>query len=263
VSVTGTETQVTRTNWTERTITNQIEVRMPRNVFVNEYRTNWIERTLTNVIPVHATNIVVKTVTNRMVVNVAHTNFVTACSTNWQTLNITNWQTVLVLKTNWITQRLTNVAEIELSSTRIASPQTAPPKGTLPANATRAGMPLPLPIVPSKDPLSLEAVMTSPPSANNPAEVQLNVRWAVNGEDPLEVRQWRVQRADETVLCFGQDRQFSRELPAGEYFVEVKAQRDGTSPLLVAQGLLRVTSRIAVIQQIPVATKPGSANPTR
>ena len=29
-----------KTNWLERSITNEIEIRMPLNVFVNEYHTN-------------------------------------------------------------------------------------------------------------------------------------------------------------------------------------------------------------------------------
>jgi hypothetical protein len=37
------ERNITRTNWTERWITNFIEVRMPTNVFVDEFHTNWIE----------------------------------------------------------------------------------------------------------------------------------------------------------------------------------------------------------------------------
>jgi hypothetical protein len=257
ISVSRGETYVTRTNWIERTITNQIEIRMPRNVFVNEYRTNWVEQNVTNVIPVYATNQVVRTVTSKVVVDALYTNFVNAYSTNWKTLNLTNWVTFLVLKTNWITQQLTNVEEIDLVASRVASPPMAP----VLAKEARAETASRLSTTTITDSLLLEAVMTTPPSVNNPAKVQLSVRWVSDADGPLEVKQWRVQRADETVLCFGQDRQFKRELPMGEYLVEVRAQRDGNSPLLLACGTLTVSSRAAVIQQIPAARKlAASAN---
>ena len=43
------EQSVSRTNWTERWITNLIEVRMPENVFVDKFHTNWLRQYYTNV----------------------------------------------------------------------------------------------------------------------------------------------------------------------------------------------------------------------
>ena len=57
---------MSRTNWVDRSITNVIEVRMPRNVFVNQYRTNWFESLTTNVISVYATNRLTRFQTNHV-----------------------------------------------------------------------------------------------------------------------------------------------------------------------------------------------------
>ena len=259
-SLSAGETYETSTTWLDRTITNQIEIRIPRNVYVNEYRTNWIERTVTKVIPVYATNQTVKTVTNQVVVNAFHTNFVNAYSTNWKTFTLTNWETVLVLKTNRVSQQLTNVEVIDLVAARVASPPTVPTSDP-PAAKKGALIVLSSSAATLTDALLLEAVMTTPPSVNGRAEVQLSVKWAEDASRPLEVRQWRVEREDETVLCFGQGRQFKRELPVGEYTVEASVQRDAKSPLLLARGTLTITSRDAVIRQMPgVDTLAASAN---
>ena len=66
---TGAETYTTRTNWADRTITNVIEVRMPRNIFVNEFHTNWHDQVITTVVEVEKTNLITRTVTNTVVVD--------------------------------------------------------------------------------------------------------------------------------------------------------------------------------------------------
>src|SRR5262252_8664317 len=78
----GAEVNVTHTNSVDRWITNVIEVRVPKNVFVSEVHTNWIERRSTNVIPSYATNKVVRTITNVVPVEVYSTNFVNGYRTN-------------------------------------------------------------------------------------------------------------------------------------------------------------------------------------
>ena len=74
-TATGAETYVTRTNWVENAITNVVEVRMPKNVFVNEYHTNWIDHVRTNV--------VTKELPRQVVVDFVHTNVITHYSTNY------------------------------------------------------------------------------------------------------------------------------------------------------------------------------------
>src|SRR5947209_16798726 len=126
----GFEATVVQTNGLDRWITNVVEVRMPVNHFVNQYHTNHIEVVRTNVVAFYATNWVtrlhtnivwlnvprtnwVSTVrTNTVVLEAVKTNFVVAYQTNLKTLNLTNWKTVLILKTTWVIQPITNVAEI-------------------------------------------------------------------------------------------------------------------------------------------------------
>src|SRR6266446_1474954 len=60
----GAEIDVARTNWTERWITNFIDVRMPTNIFVDEFHTNWLRQFVTNVVDVYATNWIKQEVTN-------------------------------------------------------------------------------------------------------------------------------------------------------------------------------------------------------
>jgi len=122
---------VVRTNWSEKTITNQVEVRMPRNIFVSQYFTNYTDsfhtntvvtyvtniftKTLTNTVALNLvrTNYIAKTITNEIPVELVQTNFVALYRTNLQTLNFTNWQTVLVMTTNWVTQTLTNTVKLK------------------------------------------------------------------------------------------------------------------------------------------------------
>src|SRR5260221_199165 len=146
------EIDVARTNWTERWITNFIDVRMPTNIFVDEFHTNWLRQFVTNVVDVYATNWINQEVTNRISVPATRTVRVTEYKTNWTSLRrtneiaveamrtnfvnqwqtnlriftLTNWETVLVLKTNWISQPVTNIVHIDLFTNRPAVAETTP-----------------------------------------------------------------------------------------------------------------------------------------
>ena len=239
LSASGEQIEVVKTNWVERFITNVIEVRVPANRFVTEYRTNYVVQYRTNTCDVYVTNFLTRIVTNRVFVEVARTNAVLAYQTNWQVLNLTNWSTVLVFKTNWVEQPLTNVVAVDVpTSTQPKQESAAPP----PAVSKEAAL---------AEPLSLEARRTGRLTTNNQVEVQLKVRWTNDTGTPLLVRQWRLESEDGAILCFGQDRDFQREVPPGKYKVQVKAQSDQHSPLLAALGTLAVTPGEVVLQQKP------------
>ncbi len=253
-SALGTQANVIRTNLVERWITNLIEIRMPLNRFVNEYQTNWVTQYHTNVINVYATNQLTRTVTNQVLMDAFQTNFVTAYQTNWKTLDLTNWQTAIVMKTNWVTQMVTNEVQIDLPSPAAAPATTADPEaaeqkddGTVTPSSPPAAV--------LSGPIVLEAARTAKPPKNGQVEVQLKVR--VNGDPALDlqVQKWRVEREDRAILCFGQDQEFKRELPAGKYKVEVKIRQDEKGELLTVRGTLVLTRGEAVIQQNLTAKK--------
>jgi len=132
--INASEVYVMRTNLTQRSITNEIEIRMPMNVFVNEYHTNWIEQRRTNQVDVFTTNqVVVEAVrtnfvkgyqtnwanltrTNNIRVDAFHTNFVAAYETNWKTLVLTNQVAVDLFETNFFTQYRTNAKTLFLTN---------------------------------------------------------------------------------------------------------------------------------------------------
>lgn len=228
------QVNLVRTNYVDRWFTNQIEVRMPFNHFVTEYRTNWVEQFRTNLADVYLTNIVQRTMTNHLWVERTRTNWLEASHTNWQTLNLTNWTTVFAFKTNWIIQPLTNVVNVDL-------PAAAPARRSeVQSRATQGEV---------SGPLLLEAAYPGKPASGGKVEVRLSVRWSKGNAAPLLVRQWRVEKDDGSVLCFGQDQDFKRALPVGQYRVQVSAHRTETSPLLAALGTLAVTSREVSLQQ--------------
>jgi hypothetical protein len=130
---------------------------------------------------------------------------------------------------------LTNVVEIELS--KDASPKPAPA-----AQAKVEASPEPLLLQASRSPRSV---------INNQIEVQLSVAWAQGAALPLQVQQWRIEREDGSILCFGQEPRFQRSLPAGTYKVLVRAQRDVKSPLVAALGTLTVSAQEIVLEQRP------------
>jgi hypothetical protein len=230
-------------NRVERWITNVIDIQMPENRFVNVYRTNWVTQLRTNVVDVYATNWTMckvtnrvevastwtnhvtayhtnyntRTLTNHVAVNRVRTNFVDRYHTNWSMLKLTNWETVVLFKTNWITQPVTNVFQIDLRKRPVAAadapsedvePKETPAVTTSPAPVGWAGS------------VAIEAVRTTRPAANDLVEVQLRVRRTDNTAGPLQVQHWRVEREDGTVLLFGQEKEFKRELMTGRYKVE-------------------------------------------
>jgi hypothetical protein len=217
---------VTRTNIVERWLTNEVEVRVPLNRFVTEYRTNYVDQVRTNVVDVYTTNLFVRTLTNRFEI----------CRTNWTILNLTNWSTVLVFKTNWINQPLTNTVQIAL-------PVTPPPTAAAPAPRAPAG------------PLALEARRGARALPNDQVDVILLVRWNTDSSAPLRVRQWRVESDDHAFLCFGEEQKFARPLHAGKYQVQVKVQSGENTALLTARGTLLVNARDVLLQQGLIASR--------
>jgi hypothetical protein len=252
----GGQVTVVKTNWTERWITNEIEVRMPQNRFVNEYRTNWVERVRTNRVTRYETNQVVRTRTNVAWVDLIRTNYVQAWQTNVKTLNVTNWTTVLVIKTNWVAQPLTNLVEMDLpgrapgareetgAAREVAAPRAAAWQAGVPAPSTRVA-----------DGLSLEASRTARPPRGNLVEVRLAVRRVAGAVSPVQVQRWKVESEDGAILCFGQDQEFKRELPSGSYKVEATVGSEKNKLLVRVLGTLVVTTRDATMQQSLAAAK--------
>jgi hypothetical protein len=246
-----------RTNFVDRWITNTAEIQLQVNRFVTEYHTNWLTRvetnyvnlfstnvvtahvtnrvwvTATNFVNVFVTNVLTKTQTNRMVLDLVETNFVLAYQTNLKTLTLTNWTTVVALRTNWISKPLTNMVEIDMAA--------EPAPVSLPVAKSPA----------ASEPLAIQATRSARPNANNQVEVHLTVSWTQTPASPVQVQQWRIEREDGSILCFGQDSEFRRALPQGTYKVTVKAQRDAKSPLLAALGTLTVSAREVVVEQRP------------
>jgi hypothetical protein len=233
---------VIQTNSTTRFVTNVIEVRVPENVFVDEYRTNHFRRTLTNIVVVPVTNWSTRTLTNFVPVVLVRTNVVERRQTNWATVTRTNqttvtrtnWETVRVLKTNWITQPVTNVIEAIVppgAITAMAREPISPP-------VAAAEMPASSFI---QDILVIETTRTSQPADSWGAEVDFKVRSATNPELLLQVQQWRVEREDRAVLVSSQAQEFKRALPPGRYQVLVRARRNLDGPLLAQQIVVDVT----------------------
>ena len=254
------QASVVHTNFVDRWITNTAQVQMQVNRFVTEYHTNWITRAHTNLVDVFSTNIlfayhtnriqqartnlaevfttnvVARTVTNRYVLDKFETNFVQAYHTNFKTLNLTNWTTIVALKTNWIAKPMTNMVEIDVAADPV--PVAAPAPHT--------------PLL--SEPLALQAARNPRRTPNNQFEVEIKVSWTQTPTAPLQVQQWRIESQDGSILCFGQDLEFKRALPAGTYKVLVKAQRDTRSPMLAALGTLTVTPREVLLEQRPART---------
>jgi hypothetical protein len=107
-TATGAETYVTRTNWVENAITNVVEVRMPKNVFVNEYHTNWIDHVRTNV--------VTKELPRQVVVDFVHTNVITHYSTNYFNKSEERTLYIDLMSTNFVNHYRTNVRVLQLTN---------------------------------------------------------------------------------------------------------------------------------------------------
>ncbi len=282
----GAEVNVFLTNRIDRWVTNVILLTMPDNHYVEEYRTNWFEKFHTNVVELYATNVIRRTLTNEILVRAYSTNevkayrtnlsqitltnwdsvvamktnwvrrsvtnlvtvdayltnLVTAYRTNVTKLNLTNWETVLVMKTNWVTQMVTNVVGIDLPTGQVAESTGSSP------TATEA------PSISALD-LVLEATLSKRVDQNPGNEVLLSVRSSVQNAPAMQIRQWRVESDNGSVLCFGQESMFRRALPTGRYIVEVQAQTPGLDSTLVTRGMLTVTALGVSIEPKPIAQK--------
>ncbi len=231
-----------RTNWIERWVTNTVDVYVPANRFVTEYHTNLVVRTQTNVVDVYVTNLVARHLTNHLQVNLFQTNFVQAYHTNYKNLSLTNWTTVVVLKTNWVQQAVTNVAQIDIPQSELTGTRD---KATA-AAADSTG---------SKT-LSIEATRGLRQAPANQVDVRLNLRWPNSGQPAGHVRQWKVQSQNGSVLCFGQDPEFRRNLPIGSYQVEVKAQPEPQGAVVAVRGTLAVSAReVRLVEQRTLAKR--------
>jgi hypothetical protein len=284
-SGTGAETYVTRTNWVEKPITNIVEVRMPKNVFVNEFRTNWVEQVHTNVVVrevprkvvvdfVH-TNVITQYSTNfinkseqRMVyIDVLSTNFVDVFRTNVKVLRLTNDFAVNLFKTNvvdryrtnWQTLNFTNFQTVLVMKTNwVTQPVTNLVELDLPAKSTPSSLPVSSPnsaakperpakpIASATDGPILEGVKTGNHPGNNFVEVLLRVRWPGDAADAL-VQQWKVEREDGAFMSVGLEKTFRKELATGSYKVEARLKSDG--PVQIVRGMLVITANEVVVRQ--------------
>jgi hypothetical protein len=153
-----------------------------------------------------------------------------------------------VMKTNWVTQTVPRVVQVDLPAASAAA-ETAAPVETAGQKEVSTESPSPAPSTALVGPVVLEAARTAQPPRNEQVEVQLRIRGNGAASRGLQVQQWRVEREDRTILCFGQDQDFKRELPAGKYKVEVKLRQGEGSPLLTIRGTLVLSAQEAVIQQ--------------
>jgi len=72
---------------------------------------------------------------------------------------------------------------------------------------------------------------------------------SADGSTPkLTSYEWRVERTDGSVMLFGQDAEFKREVPMGTYRVEVKTRATANSPFVRVRGTVEVTDSDAVQQ---------------
>jgi hypothetical protein len=160
-------------------------------------------------------------------------------------LFVTNWETVLVMKTNWIFQPVTNVVQLDMAGSRSAGTQTASLKHNSEPPGSRDNSSL-NPSTLSSD-LIIEATTTGRMNTNQ-VEVQLRATWGADPRILLQVQRWRVEREDATILSFGQEAVFRRMLPPGRYRVELRAQKDVNGPVLSARATLVLSPREAVVQ---------------
>ncbi len=232
-----------RTNWQNVTLTNQVALEAFQTNFVQRYQTNWVA--------LYHTNWKSVALTNELMLDRFQTNFQVRYQTNWRTLSLTNWETALVFKTNWITRPISNVVEIEMAGPPPATTEPSVRKAETPA-PSRPSAPSPVASASSarwSDDLSLEASIMGQPQANHPIQVRLGVTWHTDAADSLRLHQWRVEREGGSILCFGQEPEFHRELPVGNYNVEVKVRHGTDGPMLAAHGVVQVTPTGAVMQQ--------------
>jgi hypothetical protein len=296
-SLNGAETYVTRTNWVDKAITNVVEVRMPKNVFVNEYHTNWVEQVHTNVVTrdvprkvvvdfVHtnvithySTNYINKSEERTVYFDVLSTNFVDHFRTNVKALHLTNDIAINLVKTNfvdryrtnWQTLNFTNFQTVLVMKTNwVTQPVTNFVQLDLPARSAPASSPSTPVAAPkserqvskasirSADGPILEGAKTSSNSDNNLVEVLLKVRWPADTAGTPSVQQWKIEREDGAFMSVGQEQTFKKELAIGTYKIEVRLKSDG--PVQVVRGTLVITANEVVVRQKTTAKKLVSAN---
>jgi hypothetical protein len=234
---------VFRTNWAARVITNTIEVRMPTNIFVNDYRTNWVEAWRTNIVNAYRTNWTIRTLTNTIVIEKTQTNLAELFQTNFTSLNVTNWETVLVIKTNWFTRPITNVAEMNIVSNPVAA-----------ANTTARDEPkaAETPAAPAvTEGFIIDAARTSKPPGNTQVEVQIKLKSVAGAMPDFLSLEWRVERIDGSMLLFGQGPEFRQDLPPGKYKVELTARSADRKEPLQLRRILEVTREKVTQQKLP------------
>jgi hypothetical protein len=174
------------------------------------------------------------------VIDLVRTNFAQVTLTNIKTLNLTNWATVLVFKTNWTSQPITNVVEVELPR----APATEKRNTTTSLSASPTSLTASM----ANENLKVEARQTGRRLPNKHVEVELTVKPARGALGALQVQQWRVESVDGSFLCCAQEQEFKRDLPTGNYKVEVKTQAAADGALLAAKGTLAVTSERVSLQ---------------
>jgi hypothetical protein len=297
-SVNGAETYVTRTNWVEKAITNVVEVRMPKNVFVNEYHTNWVEQVQTNLVVrelprkvvvdfVHTnvsthytTNYINKSEERTVYIDVLSTNFVDHFRTNVKFLHLTNDVAVNLVKTNfidrlrtnWQTLNFTNFQTVLVMKTNwvtqhvtnvvqidsAAKAASASSSSTSPVAATKAERQPLRAAANAADGPILEGAKTGSQPENNLVEVVLRVRWPADASDAPRVQQWKIEGQDGAFMSVGQEQTFKKELPVGTYKIE--ATLKSTAPSHVLRGTLVVTANEVVVRQKTTGKKLVSAN---
>ncbi len=282
----GSQATITRTNLSERWITNVIEITMPVNRFVNEYHTNRVEQALTNFVDVYVTNKVTRNLTNTVEVTAYWTNVVVSFQTNWNMRTVTNPIVVVAYRTNWVTRTQTNSMAINLLRTNIVDrfqtnlstltltnwetvvlfktnwitetltnvAEVNLPRRPAPAvvhTEAVAQQPEPVSSTPATGwagPVVIDAVVTGQSAANDLVEVQMRVRRTDKSTATPQVQQWRVERADAAIFLVGQGQEFKRQLPVGKYKVEARLKALANDPPVVLRGTLSVTAREAVVQ---------------
>ena len=103
-------------------------------------------------------------------------------------------------------------------------------------------------MVASVEGLALDTVTTGKAVLDDLVEVQFKLKSADGTTPKLASYEWRVERTDGSVLLFGQEAEFKREVPMGTYRVEVKTRATAKSPLVRVRGTVEVTDS-EVIQQ--------------
>lgn len=79
-------------------------------------------------------------------------------------------------------------------------------------------------------------------------EVLFKLKSADGTTPKLAAYEWRVQRTDGSVLLFGQDLEFKRELPMGTYRIEVKTRKTASTPFVTVRGFVEVTASEVIPQ---------------